>query len=88
MLNQSDFKGKVNEIKNDIICENTGIYDLSQLEDPNFIGTWDGVGVTGSDFDPTGLSGSTTLTFTSNEVGSMTTMGAVATALSGLELSN
>ncbi|MFK7776033.1 MAG: gliding motility-associated C-terminal domain-containing protein [Saprospiraceae bacterium] len=49
----------------DDICENSGSYNLFLLQDPNFpIGTWSGTGVTGSTFDPTGLNGNITLTFT------------------------
>lgn len=49
----------------DTICELDGIYDLSQLNDPLFPnGIWSGLGVTGSNFDPTGLSGSVALSFT------------------------
>ncbi|MBR9922504.1 MAG: gliding motility-associated C-terminal domain-containing protein [Bacteroidetes bacterium] len=52
----------------DQICETDGLYDLTTLQDPNYPnGTWSGNGVSGTDFDPTGQSGSVTLTFTSSE---------------------
>ena len=49
----------------DTICENSGLYDLTGLQDPAFPnGTWSGTGVSGTEFDPAGLSGSIALTFT------------------------
>ncbi|MAT55275.1 MAG: hypothetical protein CMN32_12410 [Saprospirales bacterium] len=49
----------------DTICENSGLYDLTGLQDPAFPnGTWSGTGVSGNEFDPAGLSGSIALTFT------------------------
>ncbi|MCR9289341.1 MAG: gliding motility-associated C-terminal domain-containing protein [Bacteroidetes bacterium] len=52
----------------DIICEDNGIYDLTLLEDLAYTGgTWSGMGVTGTDFDPTGLSGPITLTYDPNQ---------------------
>ncbi|HFA51426.1 MAG TPA: T9SS type B sorting domain-containing protein [Bacteroidetes bacterium] len=50
------------------LCDNEPPLDLSTLLDPNFVlGTWSGTGVTGTTFDPTGLSGAVMLTFTSSE---------------------
>ncbi|MFT6742563.1 MAG: hypothetical protein ACJAVF_004083, partial [Paraglaciecola sp.] len=49
------------------ICESDGFFDLSALEDPNFMdGNWSGMGVQadGINFDPTGQNGPVTLTFT------------------------
>jgi hypothetical protein len=48
------------------ICQNQGPFDLTVLQDPAFpSGTWSGTGVTTSPiFDPAGLVGSITLTFT------------------------
>ncbi|RMG77298.1 MAG: gliding motility-associated C-terminal domain-containing protein, partial [Bacteroidetes bacterium] len=52
----------------DTICENNGLYDLTALSDPLFpTGTWSGPGVTGNFFDPTGQSGTVTLTFASDQ---------------------
>ena len=52
----------------DDVCELDGAYNLTQLEDPNLQGggTWSGPGVSGSFFDPVGLSGTVVLTFTPN----------------------
>ena len=48
-------------------CDNDPPYDLTQLEDPLYAGgTWTGPGVSANMFDPTGLSGTVTLTFISN----------------------
>lgn len=56
-------------LDNASICEASGIYDLSNLLDPNFqVGTWSGVGVSGNDFNPFNLSGSINLTFSSSQV--------------------
>ncbi|MCU0346101.1 MAG: hypothetical protein MUC59_04115, partial [Saprospiraceae bacterium] len=50
------------------LCELDASLDLGTLEDPMFSsGAWSGSGVSGSSFDPTGLSGNVTLTFTSSE---------------------
>ncbi|MBK6902653.1 MAG: gliding motility-associated C-terminal domain-containing protein [Saprospirales bacterium] len=47
------------------ICEIDGLFDLTALQDPLYpSGLWTGPGVTGNVFDPTGQSGSVTLTFT------------------------
>lgn len=47
------------------LCETEGLYNLSNIADPNFpAGTWMGDGVTGNNFDPDGLSGNITLSFT------------------------
>ena len=49
------------------LCENEGLYDLAQLEDPNFFnGSWSGPGVSGDNFNPQGLVGVNTLFFTPN----------------------
>ncbi len=46
------------------ICENTGLYDLTNLADPNFpTGTWIGPGVIGNNFNPTGQNGNVMLSF-------------------------
>ncbi|MGB1206192.1 MAG: PKD domain-containing protein, partial [Chitinophagales bacterium] len=45
------------------ICE-TETLDLTTIDDDSFSGTWSGNGVTGTTFDPNGLSGNQTLTFT------------------------
>ncbi len=51
------------------LCEASGLYDLTNLQDPNYsIGTWTGPGVVGTDFDPINLSGIVNLTFTSSEI--------------------
>jgi subtilisin-like proprotein convertase family protein len=47
-------------------CQGSNL-NLTSLVDPDYpIGTWSGQGVSGNIFNPTGLSGSITLTFTSN----------------------
>lgn len=47
------------------VCQNAGVFDLSQLADPTFPdGVWSGAGVNGTTFDPAGLSGPQTLIFT------------------------
>ncbi|NUO02181.1 MAG: hypothetical protein HUU01_16365, partial [Saprospiraceae bacterium] len=47
------------------LCESGGTYNLGQLQDPGFpTGTWSGPGVTGNSFNPQGLPGINTLTFT------------------------
>lgn len=47
------------------VCENDNIFNLNQIEDPAVPnGTWAGPGVNGNSFDPSGLSGDVTLTFT------------------------
>ncbi|MEO1258827.1 MAG: gliding motility-associated C-terminal domain-containing protein [Bacteroidota bacterium] len=47
------------------ICESSGLYNLDLLVDPFFPeGDWAGVGVVGDEFDPNGLTGTFTLTFT------------------------
>ncbi len=52
----------------DTLCENNGLFDLTTLEDPNHTGgVWSGIGVTGTDFDPTGLNGTINLTYDQNE---------------------
>ncbi|MFQ5448752.1 MAG: hypothetical protein ACE5FF_17650, partial [Saprospiraceae bacterium] len=46
------------------VCESDPPYDLTNLQDPNFpAGTWAGTGVTGNMFDPSGLNGNITLSF-------------------------
>jgi gliding motility-associated-like protein len=58
-----------------MLCEGDGLFDLSNLSDPNFpTGSWTGTGVVGNEFDPTGLNGPVTLTFTpSDDCGVMVT---------------
>jgi gliding motility-associated-like protein len=52
----------------DTLCALDPLLDLTTLQDPSFpTGTWSGPGVTGTDFDPAGQNGPTTLTFTSDE---------------------
>ncbi len=47
------------------LCENSPPLDLNTLEDPNYPnGTWSGPGVSGNTFNPAGLSGNVTVTFT------------------------
>ncbi|MCC6411513.1 MAG: gliding motility-associated C-terminal domain-containing protein [Saprospiraceae bacterium] len=47
------------------VCENDNNFNLNQIEDPGVPnGTWSGPGVNGNSFDPSGLSGDITLTFT------------------------
>ncbi|MEZ5056176.1 MAG: gliding motility-associated C-terminal domain-containing protein [Saprospiraceae bacterium] len=46
------------------ICKNEPPFDLSQLEDPNFVGDWSGPGVAANFFDPAGLNGTIFLDFT------------------------
>ncbi|MCB0684514.1 MAG: hypothetical protein KDC32_26905, partial [Saprospiraceae bacterium] len=49
------------------LCETDPPLDLTTLQDPGFpSGSWSGPGVSGSTFDPVGLSGPVILTFTSN----------------------
>jgi gliding motility-associated-like protein len=55
---------------NATVCENDPPLDLSTLLDPNYPnGTWSGPGVTGDSFDPAGLTGVQTLTFTPDVCG-------------------
>ena len=50
------------------VCETSGLFDLNAILDPLYqFGTWTGPGVTGSFFNPTGLPGPNTLTFTSSD---------------------
>lgn len=46
------------------ICESTGTFDLTTLESGDQGGTWSGTGVTGTDFDPSTLSGDISITYT------------------------
>jgi subtilisin-like proprotein convertase family protein len=46
------------------ICESIGIIDLDALVTGTAGGTWTGAGVTGSTFDPTGLSGDISINYT------------------------
>jgi gliding motility-associated-like protein len=46
------------------ICENAGTVDLNALITGTAGGTWSGTGVTGNNFDPTGLSGPISVTYT------------------------
>jgi gliding motility-associated-like protein len=45
-------------------CENTGSINLNTLITGTAGGTWSGTGVTGTNFDPTGLSGNIAITYT------------------------
>jgi hypothetical protein len=46
------------------ICSSSGLFDLNSLEDPAWPnGTWSGVGVTGTNFNPINHLGSNTVTF-------------------------
>jgi len=46
------------------VCETSGIFNLNNIADPNFpVGTWTGMGVSGNNFDPSGLSGNVDLVF-------------------------
>ncbi|RMF20392.1 MAG: hypothetical protein D6765_16920, partial [Bacteroidetes bacterium] len=50
------------------LCQNDAPFPLEQLEDPNFPnGSWSGPGVSNDTLDPTGQSGTLTLTFTPDE---------------------
>ena len=56
------------------LCDTDPLFDLTTLEDPLFPGgTWTGTNVTGTDFDPTGLNGTITLTYTPTDCGNVTT---------------
>lgn len=46
------------------LCETDGVVDLTTLVTGDAGGTWSGTGVTGTNFDPTGLSGNITVTYT------------------------
>jgi gliding motility-associated-like protein len=46
------------------LCSNAGNLNLTTLLSPNIPGTWSGTGVTGTNFNPTGLNGPITVTFT------------------------
>ncbi|HHM20837.1 MAG TPA: hypothetical protein ENJ20_02330, partial [Bacteroidetes bacterium] len=49
-------------------CETGGLLDLVPLQDPSYpFGDWSGPGVTGTSFNPAGLAGANTLTFTSTQ---------------------
>lgn len=47
-----------------VLCATSGTIDLAALVTGDPGGTWSGTGVTGSTFDPTGLSGAITVTYT------------------------
>ncbi|MCO6499846.1 MAG: gliding motility-associated C-terminal domain-containing protein [Vicingus serpentipes] len=49
---------------NDSVCDTYGLVDLTTYEAGTTGGAWSGNGVTGTDFDPAGLSGNYTLTYT------------------------
>ncbi len=50
------------------ICDNNGILNLSSfVNPPSLTGIWSGTGITGNNFDPTGLSGAISLTFDPDE---------------------
>lgn len=47
------------------VCETSGLFNLNTIRDPLIPnGVWEGPGVNGNFFDPSGLSGTVTLTFT------------------------
>lgn len=46
------------------LCETDGVVDLTTLVTGDPGGTWSGTGVSGTNFDPTGLSGNITVTYT------------------------
>jgi gliding motility-associated-like protein len=46
------------------VCETSGLLDLTALVTGDAGGTWSGTGVTGTNFDPTGLSGNISVTYT------------------------
>ena len=49
------------------VCQSQGLINLNTYLDPAFTtGTWSGSGTSGTNFNPNGLSGNITLTFTSN----------------------
>lgn len=51
----------------DEVCENGNIIDLQNLQDPSYPdGEWNGPGVSGNNFNPSGLDGEITLTFEGN----------------------
>ena len=53
---------------NATVCSSDTLLDLTTLEDPTYPGgTWTGTGVNGTEFDPSGLSGTITLDYTPNE---------------------
>lgn len=55
-------------LESDAICDDSGLYDLTQLQDPAFnSGDWSGQNVTNNEFNPAGLNGNIQVTFTSNE---------------------
>ena len=45
------------------ICEDNGLLDLNALITTGTSGIWSGIGVTGNNFDPTGLEGNTTIDY-------------------------
>ncbi|MEZ4933889.1 MAG: hypothetical protein R2788_17420 [Saprospiraceae bacterium] len=46
-------------------CQNSGLFDLNSIIDPTYpTGTWNGVGVSGSNFNPAGQSGLIPVSFT------------------------
>ncbi|MCB9338578.1 MAG: gliding motility-associated C-terminal domain-containing protein [Lewinellaceae bacterium] len=50
------------------VCESENNFDLTALQDPAYpTGTWSGPGVSGNIFSAAGLTGTVTLTFTSNQ---------------------
>jgi len=50
------------------ICNNVTTFDLTTLQDASYTtGAWSGAGVTGTNFDPSGIASPATVTFTSDE---------------------
>lgn len=67
-----------------VLCEDASPISLGPLQDPSFPnGTWSGDGVSGTSFDPTGLSGDILLTFTPDEA--CTLPGSVIITVNELE---
>jgi len=60
--------GGVPDLGTATLCNTDQSLNLTSLQDPDFqTGTWSGQGVSGSSFDPSGLSGNIPLTFTPSE---------------------
>ena len=78
---------QIPQLTNTTICETDGIFDLTLLMDPNFSsGIWNGPGISGTNFDPSGLTGVNELYFISDQncveqATSLITVKALATPL-------
>ena len=64
-------------VDNGVVCETQGLLDLTTLNQSSLTMTWSGVGVSGSDFDPNGLAGTNTITYTFSE-GVCTSSGTIS----------